>query len=177
MEKLRTLDDVNIITTDLAYLTASYLNCAKWIGFTVQMYLCMGMFSCCPCTCPSLCWNVCQRLFFFSPPPPGASAELFHLAGLLPSPGIYCFHNFLVWMLCLMVWIVETTSPVFLTFIHTNITHFHFAWTPVHQSLTKDTWHKHKIVQILAKIVIISVFDWVLHFYTVPGRLASGRAQ
>lgn len=38
------LDNLDIITIDLEYLTASYLNCAKWIGFTVQMYLCMGTF-------------------------------------------------------------------------------------------------------------------------------------
>lgn len=52
---------------------------------------------------------------------------------------------------------------VLLTFRHIslggNYSPFGFcvAWPPVYQSLTR---HKHKIVQILAKIV---VFDWVLH--------------
>lgn len=41
----------------------------------------------------------------------------------------------------------------------------------------EDTWYKHNIVQILAEIVVIVVFDGVLHFDTVPDRLASGRAQ
>lgn len=35
---------MDIITTTPAYLTASYLNCAKRIGFTVQMFKCMGVF-------------------------------------------------------------------------------------------------------------------------------------
>lgn len=37
---------MDIITTTPAYFTASYLNCAKWIGFTVQMYMCTGVFLC-----------------------------------------------------------------------------------------------------------------------------------
>lgn len=39
------------------------------------------------------------------------------------------------------------------------------TWPPVCQSLTEHTWHKHKIVEILAKIVVaVVVFDWVLNF-------------
>lgn len=43
-EEFRILGDMDIITTTPAHLTASYLNCAKRIGFTVQMYMCMGVF-------------------------------------------------------------------------------------------------------------------------------------
>lgn len=62
---------MGIITTAPAYLTASYLNFAKLIGFTVQMYMCTGALFCCPRTrCPRLCWNVsrwpfCFVFFFF----------------------------------------------------------------------------------------------------------------
>lgn len=34
---------MDIISTTPVYLTESYLNFAKWIGFTVQMYMCMGV--------------------------------------------------------------------------------------------------------------------------------------
>lgn len=57
---------------------------------------------------------MCVRGLFFL----RASAELFCLAGLLLSPGIYCFHNFPVWMLCIKLWIVETTLQVFWTVRH-----------------------------------------------------------
>lgn len=129
--------------------------------FLLSMYVSLSLLEC-----------VSEAFFFLR-----ASAELFCLAGLLLSPGIYCFHNFQVWMLCIKLWIAETTLQVFLTVKHTNVTHFCVAWSPVHQSLIEDTWYKHKIVQILAEIVVIIIFDWVLHFDTVPDRLASGRAQ
>lgn len=88
---------MDIITTAPAYLTASYLSCAKWIGFTVQM--CMGVFSLCPCTyCPRpLLECVCQRPFlfcFFLFFKLRASTVLSCFAGLLLSPGIDYFHNF-----------------------------------------------------------------------------------
>lgn len=57
---------MGIIITAPAYLTASYLNFANLIGFTVQMYMCMGALFCCPRTrCPRLCWNVCLGGLFF----------------------------------------------------------------------------------------------------------------
>lgn len=76
---------MDIITTAPVYLTASYLNCSQWIGFTVQMYMCMGV-----CFLAVHVHNVlvsagmcvCQRPFFLR-----ASTVLFSLAGLLLSPG------------------------------------------------------------------------------------------
>lgn len=91
-EGFRILDDTDIITTTPAYLTATYLNCAKWIGFTVQMYMCMGVF-------------FLLSMYFLSSSLLECVSEAFSvslltstvsscLAGLLLSPGIYCFHNF-----------------------------------------------------------------------------------
>lgn len=51
------------------------------------------------------------------------------------------------------------------------------AWPTCVPKSYRRTWHKHKIVQILAKIVVIvSVFDWVSNL-TVPVGPASGKAK
>lgn len=66
---------------------------------------------------------------------------------------------------------MENTLLVFLTLqmrLIKNIWRkfvFNIAWPPVYQSLIDNTWHKHKIVHIFAKIVVtVIVVDWVQRF-------------
>lgn len=52
---------------------------------------------------------------------------------------------------------------------------FFVAWSPVYQSLTDHTWYKHKIVPILAKIVVtVFVFECsILIMFLASRRLNS----
>lgn len=95
--------------------------------------------------------------FFFS------FTESFHCVGCTAPLTwcIYCFHQFTVWNRVLK----EEGGGLFLFFSFKHekfggnsspfglcVLHDHLS--PVYQSLTEHTWHKHKTVHILAKIVV-----------------------
>lgn len=153
VDKFRILNDMNNITA-LAYLTASYLNCAKWIGFTVQMFLCMVVFFLLS-MCVSLSPLECVSEAFFSWELP---LWRFCLARLLLSPGIHRFHNFPFWMFCIKLQVVETTLKVFFHLqrqtSQISVLHDHTSTKVLHQSRENT---QAQIVQILVEIVVIAI--------------------
>lgn len=89
------------------------------------------------------------------------ASTVFCLAGLLLTPGIYSFHNFPVWMLCVGGW--EWGGSCFKCVsleIWRSLKSGEITCCMITCVLAEHMWHKHKIVQILVKIVVtVIVFE------------------